>query len=259
MDESGDFARQLDSKALSETKAADILVEFISSHHESHFGGADVRGFHKYFMDIHVAVAVVVLQNAAAVGEASVFAEYGGLFIDLAFVERACSNDDLECRSGFDHVDDGPVFHLLRLRLARLVRVEAWAAGHGKNGSCFWIHKDGVGGFGLQILVGGIEFLLHDGLQTHVDGEADIFAVLWILFDATVEDDLAPHAVALDKAIAVLPGELAVHREFDALHAFSLMVQKTKDVAENLAIRVDADGVLFRVDAAQILFLHLAE
>ena len=100
-------------------------------------------------MDIHVSVAVVVLENPASVSEASVFAEDSCLFIDLAFIERACGHHDFECRSGFDHVDDGPVFHLLRLGFARLVRIETGAAGHRENGPGFWIHEDGVGGFGL--------------------------------------------------------------------------------------------------------------
>ena len=149
MHESGDFSWQLDSEALSESEAADILVEFVSAHHEGHLGGTDVRGFHENLMDIHVSVAVVVLENAASVGKASVFTEDSRLFIDLAFIERACGYHDFECRSGFDHVYDRPVFHLLWLGFARLVRVETGAAGHRENGPGFWIHEDGVGGFGL--------------------------------------------------------------------------------------------------------------
>jgi hypothetical protein len=40
-------------------------------------------------MDIHVSVAVMVLEDAASVGEAAVFTEDGALFIDLALIECA--------------------------------------------------------------------------------------------------------------------------------------------------------------------------
>lgn len=119
--------------------------------------------------------------------------------------------------------------------------------------------RTAFGSFGFEVLVGRIEFLLDDGLEAHVNREADIFAMLRFLFDAAIEHDFTAGAVALDVAISILAGELSIHREFDALHAFAIVVQKSEHMSKHFTIRVGADGILLRKKPTQFLLLHLVQ
>ena len=83
--------------------------------------------------------------------------------------------------------------------------------------------------------------------------------MLRFLFEAAIKHDFPAHAIALDESISILADELAFHRKFDALHAFALVVEESQNMSKNLAIRVDANGVLLGKNTSQVLLLQLVQ
>ena len=130
---------------------------------------------------------MVVFEGLATIVKTTIFTKYARIFIYGAFVESGGGDDDLEGRSRFDHIDNGSVFHLFRFGCSGIVGVKAWAVCHSKDFAGFRIQHDCRDIFRLQFSICLVDFLLHNSLEVHIDGQVNIFSIFGFLFGSTIK------------------------------------------------------------------------
>ncbi len=254
MNHAADFARQLDAGAVAKTKAADVFVELLFAQHHRQLGRADVAGMDENILHGQSAVAfvAVIVERPAEDIPDAVLAEDDRVETDLAFVERRRRGDDLEGRARLHQVDDGAVFHLLRFRFRAKIEIKVGSVCHGQDLAGLRPHQDD-GRLGRPVFAhGGVELVLDDHLQAHVDREVNLRAVARSAFQSAVEDDFATLRVALDVTITVLPPQIIIHRRLHPLDAFLMEIGKTDDVAEHRPVGINPHRAAFAVNAAQL-------
>ena len=134
-------------------------------------------------------------------------------------VQRGGRGDDLEGRAGLHHVDDGAVFHLLRLRVGAEIEIKIRPIRQREDLAGLRSHQDDRRLLRGVLAHRGVEFVLDDRLQIQIDREVNLAPVARRMFQPAVEDDFAALRVVLDVAITVLPPQILIHRRLDALDA----------------------------------------
>ena len=112
-----DLARQFDSCAFAESKAANVLVKFLVTDAHGEFRRADVARFNENLANTQIPESAMVVQNGAAIVPSAVLAEHFRVWPQLVLIQCRRGGYNLESRTGFHHVDDGPVFHLFWFRV----------------------------------------------------------------------------------------------------------------------------------------------
>ncbi len=112
-----DLARQFNSRALAKPEAANVFVEFLIADAQSQFGRADIAGFDENVAHAQITKRAVIVQSGSTEIPKAVLAKNFGIRSHLMLVQGGGGGDNLESRTRFHHVDDGPVFHLFRLCL----------------------------------------------------------------------------------------------------------------------------------------------
>ena len=112
-----DLARELNSSALTKSKPANVFVKLFFANAESKLGCPDVARFDQNVAHAQVSKGAMIMQVCAAVVPKAVFTKKGGIRGEFMLVEGGGRGNNLESGTGLHHVDDGPVFHFLRLCL----------------------------------------------------------------------------------------------------------------------------------------------
>ena len=199
---------------------------------------------------------MVIFHGFPSIVKEAVFTKHPGLLIDDPLIEGPRGDDNLENGTRFVHVGDDAVAHLLLLGLIEFIGIKIRPVGHGQNLTCFGIDQDRRCSRWVKFPEGRIDFILHDGLQSHVDREADIGAVLGQLFLTTVGDDFQPLTVVFDPAESVLASQLVIEGFLDSVDSVAAMIHKTEHMAEHLPIWIAAHRIFLEIKPSKPRFLH---
>ena len=100
---------------------------------------------------------------------------------------------------------------------------------------------------------GSVDFVFNDILQVKIDSQVDLIAVARGALLSPIEHDFLAGAIMLDVTVAVLPVQIFFHRRFHALDAVMFEIGESDHMTEHGTIWINPRGVVFQIDAAQIL------
>ena len=232
-DQSIDFAGQFDSSAFTKTETADVFVKFLLADAEGEFGCADVARFDENVLHRQVREGPVVVQGGPAKIPEAFFTENRRIGIDFAFVEGGCRGHDFESGARLHHVDDGAVFHFLRLRFRAPIEIKIRAVGHRQDFASLRPHQNNDCFFRSVFPHGGVDFIFDDVLQVEIDSEVDLITVLGRALLSTIKNDLLAGPIMLDVTVPVLSMEIFLHRSFHALNAVMVEIGESDDVTKH--------------------------
>src|SRR5437870_12974157 len=193
----------------------------------------------------------MVVQGGAAEIPETIFAEDRRIGAKLAFIERGGRCHDLESRTRFHHIDDGAVFHFLGLRFGATIQIEIRAISYREDFARLRPHQNNRSFLRSVLLHRGVDFVLHNVLQTKIDSKMDLVAVARRTLLSSIRHDLLANAVVLDEAITVLSMKVFFHRSFHALNTVMFEVGESDDVTKHRAIRVNTRGVMLEMNSTQ--------
>src|SRR5213075_1741478 len=91
-----DFAGQLDPRPLAESKAPDVLVEFLLPDRNRQLRSADIARFHQDVPHAQLSIGFVIVQRPSSKIPKTVFAKNCRVETNLMLIQRGSSADDLE-------------------------------------------------------------------------------------------------------------------------------------------------------------------
>ena len=113
-DEPVDLAGQLNSRALAESEASNVFVKLLLAYTEAKFGRSDIARFDENLAHTEIRKRAMIVQDGAAEVPETVLTKNRRIRPHLAFIESCGGCDNLEGGARLHHVNDRPVFHLIR-------------------------------------------------------------------------------------------------------------------------------------------------
>ena len=108
----------------------------------------------------------------------------------------------------------------------------------------------------MKFLICGINLLLDNGLQSHVDTQSDVSTLFRKLFLPPVNHDLSSPSVVLDHPKPILTAEFSIEHLLNPVDAMPRVVNKAEHMAEHFPIGVAAHRILLEVEPPEACFLH---
>ena len=180
----------------------------------------------------------------------------GGVTGDQAGVQQGGHGEHLLHRAGLVGVGDGPVAEVVRIGIARVVRVEGGHIGQRQHLAGLDGHDDRGAALGIRLGDGIGKFGLGHPLQFGVDGQLERRAVDRLDKCAVPERD-RPIGRGLVGLLAVDAAQLGVVQVLQTGGALIVVIDEAQHVGGERPVRVVAHRVGRRIDAVPAAVLQL--